>query len=213
MFYARGLGGKNSCNNGGVEKQQKILRPARRAATEQKIFASVLSIARDRGLHSVTIDEVVADCGVAKTTIYRRYADRREMITAALDSIALQIPIYLPTTRAEFVKYMIDLQRYLDETLGVRLIGSIIASAEPFVSQWRLRLETEILERMVEGIRKGMDEGLYNPNINPYAFVGMLLGGIVMRQAFSEASAERHAENTATVLWPQLAVDPDHRND
>lgn len=135
------------------------------------------------------------------------------MITAALDSIAIQIPIYLPTTRAEFVKYMIELQHYLDEELGVRLIGSIIASAEPFVSQWRLRLETEILEQMVKGIRKGMDKGLYNPNINPYAFVGMLLGGIVMRQAFSEASAERHAENTATVLWPQLAVDPDRRND
>ncbi|MCK8671405.1 TetR/AcrR family transcriptional regulator [Rhodococcus sp. HM1] len=55
---------------------------------DDRIVAAVLDLLRSRGASAVTIESVATLSGVAKTTIYRRYADRREMLTAALAPLA-----------------------------------------------------------------------------------------------------------------------------
>ncbi|WP_281711100.1 TetR/AcrR family transcriptional regulator, partial [Dermacoccus nishinomiyaensis] len=46
-----------------------------------------LELLRTRGPRGVTVEAVTGRSGVAKTTIYRRYSDRRDMLAAALSSI------------------------------------------------------------------------------------------------------------------------------
>ena len=62
-----------------IDRDAKGDGSAKKLTTEERIYASVLRIAQREGFSATSIDAVVADSGVAKTTIYRRYADRKEM--------------------------------------------------------------------------------------------------------------------------------------
>jgi len=56
------------------------------------ITAAVLDLLRTKGPKAVNVEAVAAHAGVAKTTIYRRYRDREEMIAAALTSLTSPPP-------------------------------------------------------------------------------------------------------------------------
>ena len=57
---------------------------APRREVDAKIAAATLEVLRTRGPRAVTVEAVTAHSGIAKTTIYRRYSDRRDMLAAAL---------------------------------------------------------------------------------------------------------------------------------
>ena len=52
---------------------------------DERITAAALELLRAKGPKAVTVEAVAARADVAKTTIYRRYRDRQEMLAAALD--------------------------------------------------------------------------------------------------------------------------------
>ena len=56
------------------------------------ITAAVLDLLRTKGPKAVNVEAVAAHAGVAKTTIYRRYRNREEMIAAALTSLTSPPP-------------------------------------------------------------------------------------------------------------------------
>src|SRR5215213_2560838 len=71
------------------------------------INAAVLDLLRTKGPRSVNVEAVAAHAGVAKTTIYRRYRDREEMIKAALESLTNPPPPDRPEPR-ELLAWLIE---------------------------------------------------------------------------------------------------------
>ncbi len=64
--------------------------PQRRgAAVEARVLEATLTLLAERGA-ALTVDEVAAASGVHKTTIYRRYATREQLIASAVMSLAEQ---------------------------------------------------------------------------------------------------------------------------
>ena len=83
------------------QRQEASAGPARgrAATTDRKIVAAVLSLLVHEGPGRVSIESVAAESGVAKTSIYRRYANTEAMVEDVLersgDSLAprpLEIP-------------------------------------------------------------------------------------------------------------------------
>ena len=66
--------------------------PADPHQRDEAITAAVIELLRTKGPKAVNVEAVAAQAGVAKTTIYRRYRDREEMIAAALTSLASPPP-------------------------------------------------------------------------------------------------------------------------
>ena len=59
----------------------------RSEAARQKMLDAVTELALAHGVRAVTIDEVARLSGVAKTTIYRHFPSKNELIITALDGI------------------------------------------------------------------------------------------------------------------------------
>lgn len=184
-------------------------RPKRRQATEEKIYRSVLTLAREQGFNAVTIDAVVAHSGVAKTTIYRRYEDRREMLADALSNVVIRIPQQYPTTYEEFESFLARLQKHLEEEIGIRLIGSLVASREEYVDEWGDRLSKEVLDGLTVYVRTGVERGMFAPGVDARSIVSMVVGSILVRSAFNFGDPAKHPRHIARIVWPLLRVGPE----
>ncbi|SDS65132.1 TetR/AcrR family transcriptional regulator [Corynebacterium timonense] len=179
-------------------------RPRRRQATEEKIYRSVLRLAREKGFNAVTIDAVVADSGVAKTTIYRRYDDRKEMLADALSNVVIRIPRRYPETYEEFETFLTRLQEHLEEEVGIRLIGSLLAGREEHVDEWSERIKKEILGGLTVYVRRGVERGMFAPGADARTIVTMVVGSILVRAAFDFGDPKKHARYIAKLVWPML---------
>ncbi|MEU5696980.1 TetR/AcrR family transcriptional regulator [Actinosynnema sp. NPDC020468] len=54
----------------------------RTAATKQKLFDAALRLVGERGAASVTVDEIAAEAGVAKGTVYYNFASKDALVDA-----------------------------------------------------------------------------------------------------------------------------------
>ncbi|MFJ6159125.1 TetR/AcrR family transcriptional regulator [Pseudarthrobacter sp. NPDC092184] len=62
----------------------KTLRPARTAATRQKLFDASMELIGERGAAGVTVDEIAAAAGVSKGTVYYNFGSKSELIAQLL---------------------------------------------------------------------------------------------------------------------------------
>lgn len=186
---------------------------AKKPTTEERIYASVLRIAQQEGFGATSIDAVVADSGVAKTTIYRRYADRKEMLVDALDNIAISIPKLVdyceegkPLTKEAFRDYITELGAFIEDNVGTRVFGSLIATADPLVVAWRERFEEAFYDQFIEDIEDAQSNGTLRGGVDPGVVGAMVVGAVILRSTFSVGSPTLLAKRTTEVLWPVIGV-------
>ena len=186
---------------------------AKKPTTEERIYASVLRIAQQKGFSATSIDAVVADSGVAKTTIYRRYADRKEMLVDALDNIAISIPNIVDyysendtLTKEAFREYITELGSFIEDKVGTRVFGSLIATVDPLVVAWRERFEEAFYDRFIEDIEDAQTKGTLRVGADPGVVGAMVVGAVVLRSTFNVGSAKLQAKRITEVLWPVIGV-------
>jgi AcrR family transcriptional regulator len=70
----------------------------RSTAADRAIFEATRRLLDEAGYHGLTVEGVAADAGVAKTTIYRRYANKAVLVLDSMDQAARDAPVELPDT-------------------------------------------------------------------------------------------------------------------
>lgn len=64
----------------------------RDAAADEAILAATLALLGDHGYRGLTTDRIAAAAGVSKATIYRRWHSKDEVVAAAVDTLAREVP-------------------------------------------------------------------------------------------------------------------------
>src|SRR5690242_10745359 len=80
--------------------------PQRRV--DEGIAESSLHLLRTGGPRAVTVEAVAGHSGIAKTTIYRRHPNRRDMLSSALSRVASPAPLDPRTEAADQLRWLID---------------------------------------------------------------------------------------------------------
>jgi AcrR family transcriptional regulator len=65
----------------------------RSAQANQAILSATLEELTEVGYEALSIEAVAARAGVGKTTIYRRWSSKDELVIAATDTIRVQVPV------------------------------------------------------------------------------------------------------------------------
>jgi AcrR family transcriptional regulator len=150
----------------------------RSAEAEQAILDATLRMLGTRGVAGTTIEGVAADAGVGKTTIYRRWPTKNDMILAALSDI---VPPGDPPDTGSMAGDMAALA----EMQRRRLAGSELPGIVPRVlaeSMGDPDLHRDFVERVVEPFRdmlrlfieRGIDRGELRPDLEVEALVDLL---------------------------------------
>lgn len=151
---------------------------ARTRSTDRRIYAAALRMLRAGGPRRVTVEAVAAESGVAKTTIYRRHADRYELLAAALD----QIPaVTVPDPGEDLAgRIRLELHRFvrsIDRAIGRGVIAAVLVEEDEAMSaMMRERLIEPYLAPFFRLADAAVELGVLRPDANTDLMVEMVLG-------------------------------------
>jgi len=182
----------------------------RQAEVDQRLAAAVLSLLRTRGPAAVTMESVAATSGVAKTTIYRRYANRSELLKAVLhDAIGSPGPVPDGSVRDKIRFALERAWRQMDDILGPGGLAAIVMDADPeFTALFRETLrpyDRALVERLEEDAAQGLLRADIDADGTVSLFLGAYLGQLVRHGRVDDDWLDRCLD----MLWATLAADAD----
>jgi len=149
---------------------------------DQRILASAFRQLVQVGYAGLSIESVAADAGVAKTTIYRRYPTKRDLVIAALrESTPFPMPaLDLPAREAleAFVRGAIAM---LIESGAFRVLGSLLVEDQRHPGLLDVFRERVLFPRraMVEAIiQRGIERGELRRDVDPLIVIEMIAGAV-----------------------------------
>lgn len=164
-------------------------------------MAAALRLLAERGPARVTI-ESVADCsGVAKTTIYRRFRNRRELLRHALHSVAAIPEPAADLPIVERVIVLLDQFRLgIEEVVGLRVVATLLLEADDpeFADTFRAQVLAPRLELLLRVFQEGVAAGELRAEVDYRRVVDLLVGSYFARHAI-DGGVERD--------WPRSALD------
>jgi AcrR family transcriptional regulator len=146
----------------------------RRSRTEEAILAATRELLAEGGVHGLTVEGVAARSGVAKTTIYRRYRDKRELALAVLIDMVETVAAVpdLGDTRAELIAFVDATIEILGSTLMGRVMQGLVsdlASDPKLAADFRER----VVELRVAEVRRMVDRGIARGDLRADTDVGI----------------------------------------
>lgn len=168
----------------------------RREETDRGIRDAALRLLRDAGPGAVTVEAVATEAGVAKTTIYRRYADREAVLRAALKE-AINAPDEPEgDTPREKIRWALD-QTWLQMSgvLGRGGLSAIVGNTHPGFTRLFRSVLTPYADALIALIRADMSAGELRRDLDPDTVVtfliGAYLGEVVRRGRVGKAFSEK----------------------
>ena len=182
----------------------------RQAEVDQRLADAVLALLREGGPVAVTVESVASRSGVAKTTVYRRFSDRGELLTTVLGN-AIGSPEQLPDgTVRDKIRFALDAAwRQMGEVLGRGGLAAIVMDADPeFTGLFRAALRPYD-DALVARIEQDSRAGLLRPDVDADGvvslFLGAYLGELVRRGRVDEEWLDRSLE----MVWRIIAAPED----
>jgi TetR/AcrR family transcriptional regulator of autoinduction and epiphytic fitness len=192
----------------------------RQARTRTRVLAAARTVLRRDGLGGATIDAIATEAGVARSTVYRNWATREEVLAAAFDDA-----IGPPTSTDPELPLRDRLERVLRELSGAladsewgRALPAVVAAidAEPSLAHryGRLTLErrTALSALLAEAVERGeLPRGTKVDDLID-ALVGPLFYRRLIRQtATSRTWISRHLDRTLHAFGARPPTEAPHR--
>jgi AcrR family transcriptional regulator len=168
----------------------------RSAETDRRILDAVREVLRTRGPGAVTVEAVAERSGVAKTTIYRRYADRQEVLRAALVE-AIGEPGDPPDgDPREKVSWAVDQTwRRMSDVLGPGGLAALVGDTDRRFTDLFRSLLVPYADALVALIQEDVAAGWLRSDLDADAvvsvIVGAYLGELVRRGKVDDDFADR----------------------
>ena len=174
---------------------------------DRLILETTHRLLRELGYDRLTMDAVAREAGVARTTVYRRYRDKPDLVSAAIET--LRSPVKRSTSgdaRADLIAHLEGVRR----NYGVSLAGTLLME-EPYnpglLALFRDRMVIPQRLIVAETIQQGIERGQVRSDLNVERVLDLLLGAFFAVVFASGRPGPEWPEATVDALWPALAAD------
>ncbi|MGV0835060.1 TetR/AcrR family transcriptional regulator [Mycolicibacterium thermoresistibile] len=172
---------------------------------EDDITDATLALLRASGPRSVTVQAVAARSGIAKTTIYRRYRDRRDMLSAALSRVTLPEPLDPDTAAPDRFRWLIaEAVKTIEIGVGYGGFAAMLTDEDPdFTSAFRqilARQRTE-LESMIDA---GRTDGSLRADVDHAVLIDAVVGTHIAERARTGQVEAGWEQRLFDLFWPAV---------
>ncbi len=154
----------------------------RDAAADDRILRSAFEQLIDVGYGNLSIEQVALAAGVAKTTIYRRYPTKRELVLA---SLRREAPFVSPppdmSTHDALDRFVRGAVAALIDSGAMRILGSLLLEdeREPGLQDaFRARIVEPRRAMVVTMLERGVARGELRPDTDPLLVTEMVAGAV-----------------------------------
>jgi AcrR family transcriptional regulator len=155
----------------------------------------------------VTIEGVAESSGVAKTTIYRRYRNRRDLLRAALRSVADVPPPPSDLPAVDRLVMLLDqFQWGMEEVFGLRVVATLLLEADDpeFAETFRACVLTPRLELLFGVCQEGVDAGQLRAGVDYRRVIDLLVGSYFARHAIDGWVERGWSRAVVALLLPSI---------
>ena len=145
-------------------------------AREDAIIQSVNRLLAEKGYEAMTVDEVAADVGIAKASLYKHFPSKEDLAAAAMVSVMRRAQAFLDALPVGAAP-MEQVRAVVRWTLGLKLAGEM-----PSLPSQNSRLRSALMEnkaymdslmdvsdRLGAWIEAAQAQGALNPKLPPIA--------------------------------------------
>jgi AcrR family transcriptional regulator len=175
------------------------------ARTRATVLGSAIDLLAERGYSGFSVEAVVERTGVAKTTLYRHWPTRDDLLAAAiakldgagLDGAGLDGAGPLPDT-GSVRQDLLDLQarrvRAAHTTQWERCMPALVEAAahHPELAAMIARLTSQILAQIETLLARGVERGELRHDLDPRLAASALIGPIVFRRLLLQEAPTLH---------------------
>jgi len=188
-------------------------------ARRTQILMGAAQVFAEKGFHKATTKEIAEAAGVAEGTIYNYFANKRELLLAMIELLAVQslkdsLITGVPTSPKEFIMMILRNRYQLVQERG-QLVAPILAEMFTDAELRReayQKLVMPVTRLMEQYIQSQIDAGLFRP-VNPMivtrAFIGVLVINFSMKLTnldprYEEISADALIEELTNLFLSML---------
>jgi AcrR family transcriptional regulator len=181
----------------------------RRPETDDAIVRAALELIREAGPEAVNVAAIASRAGLARTTIYRRYRNREELLRVALEHVTARGE---PPTHADVgdkVDWVLArTEEVLDHGIGLGGVASVLVGDDPaFGAELRRALE-EALRPVKDQIDVDRQQGRLAEHVDADALVTLLLGSYLAETLLRGTPTDDRWREKVTDLLRPLVVGP-----
>jgi len=193
---------------------------------DRDILAAGRRLLFGKGPRAVTMESVARAAGVAKSTLYRRYANRDELLAAiatveaeAMSARFAQVPASAEDLRRALLKFAVDLGSFLLSNEHIAFIHALgqatrlpRSARESIYRNGPLQTRDRLAGFLIKAARRGLIR-CPSPEASAERFLGMLMGLDLVRTLYhvaAAADAELMLARAEAVVTDFLAL---HRTD
>lgn len=177
----------------------------RREETSERIQEAALALLRRGGPDAVTIEAIAAESGVAKTTIYRRHADREAVLRAALEAAMTPPREALGDTPREKIRWALDAAwRKTTVLLGRGGLSALVADTQPPFSDLFRSVLTLYTDALADLVRADVAAGTLRPEVDADVVVSLLFGAHLGELVRRGQVSEDFGDSCVDLIWSAL---------
>ncbi|AVP71403.1 TetR/AcrR family transcriptional regulator [Prescottella equi] len=174
-----------------------------------RIVAAVLDLLRSRGASAVTIEAVSTLSGVAKTTIYRRYSDRREMLTAALAPLASPSPLDATLDARQRLTWVLEQAvASIEDGIGFGGMAALLTGEDPEFSELFLSILASYRRQVSDVIEEARNIGEFRRDLDSDALIDAIVGAYVAEFARQGQVRDDWQQRLFRIFWPTVKNSP-----
>ena len=171
---------------------------------DRLILETTHRLLREQGYDRLTIDGVAREAGVARTTVYRRYRDKADLVSAAIQTLSDRSK--RPATgdaRRDLIAHI----EYVRRNYGMSLAGTLLME-EPYnprlLDLFRERMVLPQRQLVRETIEQGIERGQIHPDVDIERVLDLLLGALFGAVFAGGRPGTAWPEQIVDGIWPAL---------
>jgi AcrR family transcriptional regulator len=177
-------------NQAGTIAPPRLGRP-RRADASEVILDATLELLAERGFHATTMDGIAERAAVGKTTIYRRWRAKDDLIIDAFSHFTEDLEIKGGAGEdlyPRLLEYARSLSRFYEDPLGSRLIPGLLGELQrdpAFASAYAERVVKPLREPLVALLEVARERSELREDVDPEQIADLLVGPGFFRMLFA----------------------------
>jgi AcrR family transcriptional regulator len=167
---------------------------------DKVILQAALDLMKDLGYQRLTLQDIAARAGVSVPSIYRRWANKAEVVSAAVELSKRTRITPRGDVEADLLAQLRDIRKMYDEVTDIGMTGTLLAEERhhpEFIEAWR-RIVIRPRRRAIEDIvRRAQEQGVVASDIDANVVPDLLVGAFY---------AARIAGTSVDEAWDQTVV-------